>query len=158
MGWVSSWKWPWGGSSSCLCAFVCVCVCVCVLVAQWCLTLCDPMNCSRPGSSVHGILPAKRDGLPFPSPGDLSHPGIKPGSPRLQTDASPSEPLGHSCLWEANSCAGGYRLDSWVVVLAFPSHCISVRLDFSAPSTVEPDSHRSSLLIPEVVSSGSSPW
>ena len=26
---------------------------------QWCLTLCDPMDCSPPGSSVHGILQAK---------------------------------------------------------------------------------------------------
>ena len=29
------------------------------LVAQSCLTLCDPMNCSPPGSSVHGILQAR---------------------------------------------------------------------------------------------------
>ena len=27
-----------------------------MLVAQSCLTLCDPMDCSAPGSSVHGIL------------------------------------------------------------------------------------------------------
>ena len=33
-------------------------------------------------------------GLPFPSPGDLSNPGIEPRSPALQTDALPSEPLG----------------------------------------------------------------
>ena len=26
------------------------------LVAQLCLTLCDPMDCILPGSSVHGIL------------------------------------------------------------------------------------------------------
>ena len=30
--------------------------CVCVLVTQSCLTLCNPMDCSPPGSSVHGIL------------------------------------------------------------------------------------------------------
>ena len=30
-----------------------------VLVAQLCLTLCDPMHCSQPGSSVHGILQAR---------------------------------------------------------------------------------------------------
>ena len=30
-----------------------------VLVAQWCPTLCDPMNCSPPGSSAHGILQAR---------------------------------------------------------------------------------------------------
>ena len=33
-------------------------------------------------------------GLPFPSPGDLPNPGIKPRSPALQTDALPSEPPG----------------------------------------------------------------
>ena len=32
-------------------------------------------------------------GLPFPSPGDLPNPGIEPGSPALQADALPSEPL-----------------------------------------------------------------
>ena len=31
----------------------------CVLVAQSCLTLCDPMDCSPQGSSVHGILQAR---------------------------------------------------------------------------------------------------
>ena len=30
-------------------------------------------------------------GLPFPSPGDLSDPGIKPGFPALQTNSLPSE-------------------------------------------------------------------
>ena len=30
-----------------------------VLVPQSCLTLCDPMDCSLPGSSVHGILQAR---------------------------------------------------------------------------------------------------
>ena len=32
--------------------------------------------------------------LPFPSPGGLPDPGIKPGSPTLQEDALPSEPPG----------------------------------------------------------------
>ena len=30
-----------------------------MLVTQSCLTLCDPMDCSPPGSSVHGILQAR---------------------------------------------------------------------------------------------------
>ena len=33
-------------------------------------------------------------GLPFPSPGDLSDPGIKPRSPAFQADSSPSESPG----------------------------------------------------------------
>ena len=33
-------------------------------------------------------------GLPFPSPGDLSNPGVEPGSPALQVDSLPDEPPG----------------------------------------------------------------
>ena len=33
-------------------------------------------------------------GLPFPSPGDFSNPGIEPRSPALQADALPTEPPG----------------------------------------------------------------
>ena len=36
-----------------------VCVCMCMLVAQSCPTVYDPMDCSPPGSSVHGILQAR---------------------------------------------------------------------------------------------------
>ena len=36
-----------------------VCVYVCMLVAQSCLTLCNPMDCSVPDSSIHGILQAR---------------------------------------------------------------------------------------------------
>ena len=38
------------------------------------------------------------NGLPFPSLGDLPSPGIEPGSPALQTDVLPSEPLGKPTL------------------------------------------------------------
>ena len=31
----------------------------CVLISQSCLTLCAPMDCSPPGSPVHGILQAR---------------------------------------------------------------------------------------------------
>ena len=58
-----------------------------VLVAQLCPTLCDSMDCSPPGSSVHGILQARILGwVAMPSPGDLPNPGIHPKSPTLQTD------------------------------------------------------------------------
>ena len=39
-------------------------------------------------------------GLPFPSPGDLPNPGIKPRSPALQADALPSEPLGKPLVYK----------------------------------------------------------
>ena len=64
-----------------------------VLVAQSCPTLCDPIDCSPPGSSVHGIPQARiLEWLPFPSSGGLPDPGIKSGSPTLQADYLPSEP------------------------------------------------------------------
>ena len=53
------------------------------LVAQLCLTLCNPMDCCLPGSSVHGDSPGKNphwSGVPGPPPGDLSHPGREPVS------------------------------------------------------------------------------
>ena len=88
-----------------------------VLVAQLCLTLCDPM-----GSSVHsppGLCPWAHDmgspwaplsiahqaplsmgfckqecwsELPCPSPMDLPDPGIETGLPTLQVNSLPSEP------------------------------------------------------------------
>ena len=55
-----------------------------MLVAQSCLTLCVPVDCSLPGSSVHGILQEEYwRGLPFPSPEDLPNPGTEPDSPAL---------------------------------------------------------------------------
>ena len=64
-------------------------------VTQSCLTLCDPMNCGLTGSSVHVISQARvLEWLPFPSPGDLPDPGIKPRSSALQADVLPSEPPG----------------------------------------------------------------
>ena len=59
-----------------------------VLVAQCCLTLCNPMDPSPPGSSVHGLLQARiLEWVAIPSPGDLPHPGIEPRSPTLQADS-----------------------------------------------------------------------
>ena len=64
-------------------------------VAQSCLTLCDPVDCSLPSSSIHGILQQEYwSGLPFPPPGDHPDPGIEPGSPVLEADALAAEPPG----------------------------------------------------------------
>ena len=65
----------------------------CVLAVQSCLTLCNLLDCSLPGSSVHRFPRQKYwSGLPFPSPGDLPNPGIEPGSPTLQADSLLPEP------------------------------------------------------------------
>ena len=51
---------------------------VCVLVTQLCPTLCDSLDCSQPGSSVHGILQTRTlEWVPFPSPRDPPDPEIK---------------------------------------------------------------------------------
>ena len=66
-----------------------------VLVVLSCLTLCDSMNCSPPGSSVRGILQARiLEWAAIPFSRDLPDPGIEPGSPALQADYLPSEPQG----------------------------------------------------------------
>ena len=38
---------------------MCVCVCVQAKSFQLCLTLCNPVDCGPPGSSIHGILQAR---------------------------------------------------------------------------------------------------
>ena len=66
-----------------------------MLVAQLCLTLCDPADCSSPVSSVHGILQAQiLEWDALLSPGDVPSAGIEPGFPALQTDSLPSESPG----------------------------------------------------------------
>ena len=52
------------------------------------------MDCSLPGSSVHGDSPGKNTtvGWPWPPPGDLPSPGTEPRSRALQADSLPSKP------------------------------------------------------------------
>ena len=71
-----------------------------LLDAQLHLTLCDPMDCSPAGSSVHGVFQARiLQWVAFPSPGDLPDPGIETSffaSPTLAgeffTTAPPGKP------------------------------------------------------------------
>ena len=68
---------------------------MCVSWIQLCLTLCDPMHCSPPGSSDHGIFQARiLEWLPFPSPGDRPRPGVEPVSPALAGRFFATEPPG----------------------------------------------------------------
>ena len=64
------------------------------LVTQSCPSLCNTMDYSPPGSSAHGIFQARiLEWVAIPSPGDLPDPGTGFGSPTLQADSLPSEPL-----------------------------------------------------------------
>ena len=61
---------------------------MCMLLLQLCPTLCNPIDSSPPGSSVHEIFQARiLEWVPCPLPGDLPHPGIEPLSPASQADS-----------------------------------------------------------------------
>ena len=64
-------------------------------VAELCPTLCNPVDCSLPGSSVHGILQARvLEWVAIAFSGGLPDPGIEPRSPALKADTLTSEPPG----------------------------------------------------------------
>ena len=72
------WKWKWSHS-----------VQSSLFATQWTVAYQAPLSMAFSRKEYW-------NGLPFPSPEDLPHPGIKPGSPALQADALPSEPPGKS--------------------------------------------------------------
>ena len=110
-------------------------------VAQLCPTLCNPVNCSLPGSSAVRLSRQEYwSGVPFPSVGELPDPGIKPTLPespapagRFSTTAAPgfcySAPLSFllcffspfflfapSLLFLASLLASGLSFLCWKVV------------------------------------------
>ena len=69
--------------------------CCCCLVAQLCPTLYALMDCSRPGSSIHGISQARiLEWVAISFFRDLSNPEIKPESSPWQVDSLPPSHLG----------------------------------------------------------------
>ena len=87
----------YGGMSVVLCVSVCVClcvsVCVCSLSGTWLFATPWTVACQAPLSLG---FPRQEywSGLPFPSPGDLPCPGIKPASPSLAGGFFTTEPPG----------------------------------------------------------------
>ena len=75
-----------------------MCACMSAKSPQSCPTLCDPMDYSPPGSSVHGILQARiLEWVAVPPPGALPDPGIELiylASPASQAVPLPIEPPG----------------------------------------------------------------
>ena len=95
------------------------CVSVCVLIAPSPPTLCHPMDCSLPGSSVHGILQARiLEWVAIPFSGDLPNLGIEPRSPALQADSFLSEPPGKppSQLRGPHQSAEGLSRTNWLIL------------------------------------------
>ena len=69
-------------------------------VAQLCPTLRDPVDCSLPGSSIHGILQTSvLECIAISSSGGSSRPRDRPESPTLQADSLLSEPSGNPDSW-----------------------------------------------------------
>ena len=69
--------------------------------AQLCPALCDPVNCSLSGTSVHGILQATiLEWVAIASSRDIPDPGTEPMSPALAGRLFTTEPAGkpHSVL------------------------------------------------------------
>ena len=79
-------------------------LCVCS-VSQSCPILCDPMDCSQPGSFIYGDSPGKNTGVGCHSllQGTFLMQGSNwPTSPALQADSLPFEPPGkpdHMIIW-----------------------------------------------------------
>ena len=96
------------------CMYVCVYVCS---VTQSCPTLCDPMDCSLPGSmgfSRQGYW----TGLPLPTPGNLPDPGIELKS--LASPALADRFLTTSATWEAHVC----MFEGARVSIGSHTHCL----------------------------------
>ena len=108
------------------------CPAVLCLVAQLCLTLCDPMDCSLPGSSVHGDSPDKNTGMACHAllQGIFPTQGSNPGLPycrwilyHLNHQGSPGKlkwvayPFSRGPSWPSNwtsvSCIAGGFFTSW---------------------------------------------
>ena len=69
------------------------------MCAQSCPTLCDPMDCSPPGSSVHGVSQARiLEWVAIPLSGGLPDSVIEPASPALQADSLPLHHLGSKIM------------------------------------------------------------
>ena len=102
-----------------------LCVLCCAILTQSCLTLCEPMDCSLPGSSVHGILQEYWSGLPCPSPGNLPSPGIEPES--LMSLALAGRLFTMSATWEASCLISGNCFCFFFLIFYFLTlqYCIS---------------------------------
>ena len=91
---------------------------VCVLVSQSCLTLCDPMDCSPSGSSVHGILQAiTLEWVAIPFSRGSSRPRDRTLVSTLQATSLPKCFINNCCQYHdyyvVNTCKSNYLMSWW---------------------------------------------
>ena len=87
-------------------------------VARLCPTLCDPMDCSLPGSPFHGIFQARiLEWVAISPPGYVPDPGIEPESLALPVDSLPSEPPEKPCVHIVLTKYLGVLLDVRLAIL-----------------------------------------
>ena len=113
---ILTWKIPWTeepgrlqsmglqrvghDSFTCLFFLFVFSACMCAKSLQSCLTLCDSMDWSPPGSSVHGfLLPRTLEWVAWPPPGDLPNTEIEPACPMSPALAGVFFTI--SATWEA---------------------------------------------------------
>ena len=143
--------------------------CVLCLVAEWFPTLCDPMDCSLPGYSVHGDSPGKNTGvLPCPSPGIFPSQGLNPSLPHcrqilyhLSHQGSPASqewvacPFFRGTSWPRNwtgvSCIASGFFTSWASREALLGRMVVLFLVFWETSTLLPQWLLQSALPPSAV-------
>ena len=91
-------------------------ICMCAKLLQLCSTLCDPLDCRPPGSSIHGIMQVRILAWAAISSSRSSPPRIKPTSPTLAggfLTTEPREALSLYTSWQSTSLlwpGPGHRL------------------------------------------------
>ena len=105
----------------------------CAKSLQSCPALCDPMDCSPPGSLFVGFSRQEYwSGLPLPPPGDLPQPGIKPSS--LMSPALAGGFFTTTATWEAPHVIYSYLELSCVFICSLVN-CPSLHVNFTRSAT-----------------------
>ena len=122
--------------------------CVLCLVAQSCRTLCKPMDCSQPDSSVHGDSPGKSTGVGchallqgiFPTQG--SNPGLPHCRRTLyhlsQQAESLPESFAYGGSWIFSLILSGHSKQAWTFLCLWPYHSSSYHARPFCYSTFSP--------------------
>ena len=89
----------------CICSLSIYNCCCCCSIIQSCPALCNPMDCSIPGSSFRAWI---TEWIPFPTPGSLPDLGIQPTS--LGSPALVGRFFTTNTTWEAQNMIHGKKI------------------------------------------------